>query len=119
VPDAHTTVSLPIAIDAMGGDLAPAPVVDGVLAAARRVSGRLQLVGPAARLEHELARHGARPEAIEVIDAPEVVAMDEPPAAALRRKPGASIRVAMRQLARGSAGAVVSAGSTGATVMAA
>jgi glycerol-3-phosphate acyltransferase PlsX len=119
VPDAHTTVPLPIAIDAMGGDLAPGPVVDGVMAAARRVSARLQLVGPAARLELELARHGTGRDGVEIVDAPDVIGMDESPAAALRRKPGASIRVAVEQLARGRAGAVVSAGSTGATVMAA
>jgi glycerol-3-phosphate acyltransferase PlsX len=102
----------------MGGDLAPGPVVDGVVAAGRRVAGRLQLVGPAARIEAELSRHGDPP-AVAIVDAPDVVGMEESPAAALRRKPGASIRVAMEQVAAGRAGAVVSAGSTGATVMAA
>ena len=102
----------------MGGDLAPGPVVEGVVAAGRRVTRTLQLVGPAARLEAELSRHAGHA-AVGIVDAPDVVGMGESPAAALRRKPGASIRVAMDQLAAGRAGAVVSAGSTGATVMAA
>jgi glycerol-3-phosphate acyltransferase PlsX len=102
----------------MGGDLAPGPVVDGVVAAGRQVARALQLVGPVRRLEAELSRHAGHPP-VALVDAPDVVGMDESPAAALRRKPGASIRVAMDQVAAGRAGAVVSAGSTGATVMAA
>jgi glycerol-3-phosphate acyltransferase PlsX len=102
----------------MGGDQAPGPIVDGVVSAGRQVHGGLTLVGPLARLEAELSRHAGRP-SIAIVDAPDVVGMDESPAVALRRKPGASIRVAMDQLAAGQAAAVVSAGSTGATVMAA
>src|SRR5207247_3916175 len=52
-------------------------------------------------------------------DAPEGVAMDEEPARTLRRKPGASIKVAAEAVARGDAAALFSAGHTGATVMAA
>jgi glycerol-3-phosphate acyltransferase PlsX len=54
-----------------------------------------------------------------MLDAPEVVTMDESPSAALRRKPGASIRVAGDCVARGDAAGLFSAGHTGATVMAA
>ncbi len=104
----------------MGGDHAPAPIVDGAVAAARHLGGSIILVGPRDRLEAELARHDdARALAIRVVDAPEVVGMHESPAAALRRKPGASIRVAVDEVAGGRAAAVVSAGNTGATVMAA
>jgi glycerol-3-phosphate acyltransferase PlsX len=55
---------------------------------------------------------------LEIVDASDVIAMTESPAAALRRKPGASIRVAADLVARKQAGALVSAGHTGATVMA-
>src|SRR5205085_9746231 len=76
--------------------------------------------GPVATIEAELARHadvdGAR---VRILDAPDVVAMDETPARALRRKPGASIRVAAEAVAKGEAAALFSAGHTGATVMAA
>src|SRR5262245_8478597 len=109
-----------IAVDAMGGDEGPAPVVDGALAASRHFDLGVALVGPAGRLEAEVARHaGADSSRVRIVHAEEVVAMAEAPAAALRRKPGASIRVAAGCVARGEAAALFSAGHTGATVMAA
>ncbi|HEX7139188.1 MAG TPA: phosphate acyltransferase PlsX, partial [Vicinamibacterales bacterium] len=110
-----------IAVDAMGGDHAPQSVVDGALAATRHFDLGVALVGPASSLEAELDRHGADVESgrVRIIDAPDVIAMDESPAAALRRKPGASIRVAAETVARGETAALFSAGHTGATVMAA
>jgi glycerol-3-phosphate acyltransferase PlsX len=56
---------------------------------------------------------------VQVIDAPDVVTMDESPGAELKRKPQASIKVAAEAVARGDAAALFSAGHTGATVMAA
>jgi phosphate acyltransferase len=116
-------MSLPalwIAVDAMGGDFAPHHVVDGALAAARHLDLGVALVGSAGALQAELAGHPDLDFArIRVIDAPDVIGMEESPAAALRRKPGASIRVAAEMVARGEAAALVSAGHTGATVMAA
>jgi glycerol-3-phosphate acyltransferase PlsX len=109
-----------IAIDAMGGDHAPAAVVDGAVSAARHLAARLALVGPSAALERALASHRDwRTLGLEIIDAPDVVEMAEPPAAALRRKPRASIRVAVELVGRREAAAVFSAGHTGATVLAA
>jgi phosphate acyltransferase len=108
------------AVDAMGGDFAPGVVVDGALAAARHFDLGVALVGPVATLEAELGRHAdIEPARVRLIDAPEVVRMEESPAAALRRKPGASIKIAAAAVARGEAVALVSAGHTGATVMAA
>ena len=109
-----------IAVDAMGGDDAPRHVVDGALDAARDVDLGVVLVGPAARIEAEMRRHpGADHSRVRLVEAPDVVAMDESPTAALRRKPGASIRIAAESVARGDADALFSAGHTGATVMAA
>ena len=109
-----------IAVDAMGGDHAPAVIVDGVVAAARHLDAQIALVGAAAAVEAALASHADwRQLNIEIVDAPDVIAMSEPPAAALRRKPGASIRVAAERVARGEAAAIVSAGHTGAAVIAA
>ena len=104
----------------MGGDLAPGPIVEGVVAAARALPIAVRLVGRAPALEDELSKwsNGAALD-VTIVDAPDVVGMSEAPSAALRRKPGASIRVAMQQVADGHASAVISAGSTGATVMAA
>src|SRR4051794_23361093 len=108
-----------VAVDAMGGDEAPRHVIDGALAAARHVNLGLVLVGPAARLGDELRRHpGTDQSRIRLVEAPDVVTMDESPTAALRRKPGASIRIAADIVARGEAAALFSAGHTGATVMA-
>jgi glycerol-3-phosphate acyltransferase PlsX len=120
VPDAHSTASSSIAVDAMGGDFAPGPIVEGVVAAVRAWPTTVRLVGPSRLVQTELTKHldGAR-RGVEIVDAPEVIGMDESPASALRRKPGASIRVAVQEVADGRASAVVSAGSTGATVMAA
>jgi len=109
-----------IAVDAMGGDYAPRLVVDGALAAVRDFGFGVALVGPADLLGAELRRHvDADASRIRLIPAADVVSMDEAPAAALRRKPGASIRVAAEMVASGDAAALFSAGHTGATVMAA
>jgi len=78
------------------------------------------LVGPVARLEAELGSHSiVDRRRVRLVDAPDVVAMDEAPSAALRSKPRTSIRIAAETVARGEAAALFSAGHTGATVMAA
>jgi glycerol-3-phosphate acyltransferase PlsX len=108
-----------IAVDAMGGDHAPSVVVDGAVAAARHLDLEVALVGRSAALEAALSAHSDwRTLGIEIVEAPDVVAMSDPPAATLRRKPGASIRVAADLVMRREAAAVFSAGHTGATVMA-
>lgn len=108
-----------IAVDAAGGDHAPRNVVAGALVAARHLGFGLTLVGPGRSIDAELRRH---PEAggvdLRVVPAPDVVGMDEGPAA-LRRKPRASVRVAAETVARGDAEAFFSAGNTGATLVAA
>jgi glycerol-3-phosphate acyltransferase PlsX len=109
-----------IAVDAMGGDEAPGHVIDGALAAARDGDFGVLLAGPTAVLDEELRRRGEGPTGrVRVLQAPDVVAMAESPSAALRRKPGASIRAAAEAVARGEAAGLFSAGHTGATVMAA
>jgi len=104
----------------MGGDLAPSAVVDGAVAAVRHLAVKFALVGPTAAVTDALAQHPDWSTLdLEIVEAPDVIAMTESPAAALRRKPGASIRVAADLVAQKRAGALVSAGHTGATVMAA
>jgi len=128
VPDANHTSQIAnrklhmirIAVDAMGGDQAPAMIIDGAVAAARHLDIQVVLVGPAVMLQEALAIHGdASSLPITVVDAPEVIGMADAPAAALRRKPRSSIRVAADLVARREAAALFSAGHTGATVMAA
>jgi glycerol-3-phosphate acyltransferase PlsX len=109
-----------IAVDAMGGDLAPEAIVGGALVAARRLQIGLLLVGARDAIERELARHpGAGAVDLRILDAPERIEMAEPAAAALRRKPRASIRVATEAVRDGQASAVFTAEHTGAAVMSA
>jgi glycerol-3-phosphate acyltransferase PlsX len=109
-----------IAVDAMGGDHAPSVVIDGAVAAARHLDAEVALVGPTAEIERALAAHHDWSKlGIVIVDAPDVIGMSEAPAAALRRKPRASVRVAAELVAGRDAAALVSVGHTGATVMAA
>ena len=100
----------------MGGDDAPAVTVAGALTAAQQFGVDVVLVGQRAALEQELQAAGGT---LPIIDAAGVIGMDEDPVAAIRGKPDASVRVACQLVADGEAGAVVSAGSTGATLTAA
>ena len=107
-----------IAVDAMGGDHAPPAIVDGAVAAARYLDLQLSLVGAPAAIVPALERHADwRELPIRIVEAPDVVEMADA-AAAARRKPGASIRVAADLVARREADALFSAGHTGATVLA-
>ncbi len=109
-----------IAVDAMGGDHAPRRPVDGALAAARHLGIGVDLVGRSEEIHAELVRHpdvGALD--VQVCDAPDVVGMDESAAQALRRKPRSSVMVAAGRVHDGHGAALVSAGHTGAAVVAA
>jgi glycerol-3-phosphate acyltransferase PlsX len=107
-----------IAVDAMGGDHAPPAIVDGAVTAARRFGIAVSLVGATGAIEQALESHpGWREAGITIVDAPDVIDMTES-AAAVRRKPRASICVAADLVARGEADGIFSAGHTGATVMA-
>src|SRR3989442_2233077 len=105
-----------IAVDAMGGDFAPAHPVAGAVLAAREFGTRIALVGRAVDVEAELGRLGARGLPIEIVHASEVVEMHESPVNAFRRKKDSSIRVAAGLVREGRALGVVSAGNTGAVM---
>ena len=103
----------------MGGDDGPRTIIDGALVAARHLQVGLLLAGDRSLVERELARHpGAGSLDIDILDTPEFVDMAEPAAAALRRKPRASVRLAAEAVRDGRAVAFFSAGHTGASVMA-
>jgi glycerol-3-phosphate acyltransferase PlsX len=106
-----------IALDGMGGDHAPDVVVQGALLAARELGVRILLVGPQRELEQKLgAEAGSLP--IEVVNATQVVEMDEHPANAVRQKTDSSMVVGVRLVREGRAQAFVSAGNTGAVMAA-
>lgn len=108
-----------IALDAMGGDQAPAATVAGAVAAAREYGVEVALVGRAAAIEVELAKHDATGLALPIVEAPDVIAMDEHAANAARRKPNSSIHVALKEVREGRATAMLSAGNSGAAMAAA
>jgi len=109
-----------IAVDAMGGDHAPREIVRGAIDYAGTSSDEVILVGDVPRLEREIAAYrDGTPANVRLVDAPEVIDMNDHPATALRQKRRASIVVATDLVRDGDADAVVSAGSTGATMTAA
>lgn len=97
----------------MGGDLAPRAVVEGALHAARELEVEIVLVGQKEEVEKELGRFPERPPFVEVLHAPEVVAMDESPSIALKKE-DSSMKAAFSLMKRGEVRAVVGAGNSGA-----
>lgn len=116
-----------IAVDAMGGDFAPTSEVEGAIEAARDLDVCVILVGRSELIQAELDKHRRarsltsgmlwRSTRIEIVDASEVITMDDPVAQAVRRKKNSSIRVAAKLVRDGQAQALVSAGNTGAVMM--
>jgi glycerol-3-phosphate acyltransferase PlsX len=109
-----------IALDAMGGDYAPAVPVEGALAATAELGGACEilLVGRKGEIEEALTAHGAAADRFAIVDAPDVVGMAEKPLAAVRGKPRSSIGVGVGLQKRGEAHAFISAGNTGAVMAA-
>ena len=105
-----------IALDAMGGDLAPAATVEGALRAHRERGLDVVLVGDEERLRFELRRLGTGLDELRIHHASEVVEMDEHPGQALRNKKDSSIRVCFDLCKEGAVSAMVSAGNSGAVL---
>ncbi len=103
-----------IAVDAMGGDHAPEAIVAGAVAAARDLGTSVALTGRPGLLRPLLTKYGPAP-GVYIEPAEDSIAMDEGALASWRR-PRSSIAVACQLVRRGQAGAVMSAGSTGAIV---
>lgn len=106
-----------IAVDAMGGDNAPEVVVHGALQACEELKCNIILVGDSVAISPHL-ENSIKQERVEVYHCSEVVDMDESPMKAYKNKKDSSIRVAFELLKSGKADAVVSAGNSGATVVA-
>jgi glycerol-3-phosphate acyltransferase PlsX len=108
-----------IVLDAAGGDHAPEQPVRGAVEAARKLGCDIVLVGREGAIRAELAKHRTDGLRLDVVDAPEVIEMDERPAQAVRRKTRSSHVVGLRMVRDGQADAFVSAGHSGATMAAA
>ncbi|HEV8269556.1 MAG TPA: phosphate acyltransferase PlsX [Thermoanaerobaculia bacterium] len=106
-----------IAVDAMGGDLAPRVNVEGAVAAADELGLDTLLVGRRRELEAELKRTGYKGTRITLVDAEEVVGFDEPSITPIRKKRRASIRIAAECVRDGRADGMFTAGHTGAAMV--
>ncbi|WP_035990318.1 phosphate acyltransferase PlsX [Leptolyngbya sp. KIOST-1] len=107
-----------IAIDAMGGDFAPGEIVAGAIRAKAELEVDVALVGDIDQIKASIANVDQLA-GIELVPAEGSIEMHEEPLSALRKKPQASINVAMDLVKRGEADAVVSAGHSGAAMAAA
>lgn len=111
-------VAVRVAVDAMGGDLAPRAAVQGAFLAAVQDGTPILLIGRRERIERELARLGRPPDWLEILHADDAIAMDET-ATAVRRKRRASVMLCAEAVRDGRAQAMVTAGHTGAAMVAA
>lgn len=105
-----------IAIDAMGGDKAPASIVQGTVNAVQKSKGKFEvvLVGKKNYIEEELKKYNNTSANISVLHAPETISMSESPTGALKKKVNSSIQVLTRLMKDGEVEGVISAGNTGA-----
>ncbi len=103
----------------MGSDNAPTPEVQGAIKAAKAGDKELILVGDKAVLEDAIKKAGGLPNNVTVVHASEAIGMHEQPMTAVRKKKDASLLVAIRLVKTGDADAIVSAGNTGAVMLAA
>lgn len=106
-----------VAVDAMGGDNAPGEIVKGAVEAVQAEKKiKVFLVGKEEQVKAELAKYTYPQEQVEVVNATEVIAMAEPPVAAIRSKKDSSIVKGLYMVREGKCDAFVSAGSTGAVL---
>ena len=107
-----------VVLDAMGGDNAPAAMIDGAIdAISKEKNVKVILVGIEDVIRKGLEGKTYNPEQIEIVNATEVIETAEPPVHAIRRKKDSSIVVGMKLVKEGKADAFVSAGSSGAILV--
>ena len=107
-----------VAVDAMGGDNAPGEIVKGAVQAVQAEKDiKVFLVGRQDAVNAELAKYTYDKEKIEVVHAEEVIEMAEPPVNAIRKKKQSSLVIGMNMIKHQEADAIVTAGSTGATLV--
>ncbi len=102
-----------IIVDAMGGDFAPNPQIEGSVRAAEELGVEIVLVGDRELIQKKLDNMSYTGDAISIADASEVITNDDEPARAIRRKKDASIVVAANLLKNGEGDGLVSTGATG------
>ena len=103
-----------IILDGMGGDHAPASVVEGAVLASRQIEHEIYIIGQEELIQAELAKHKYDAGKISVIDAREVISNDDAPVRAVRSKKDSSIVKGINMVKNGEGDIFISAGSTGA-----
>ncbi len=107
-----------VAVDAMGGDNAPAEIVKGAVEAVKQDKRvKVYLVGQEQIIKEELQKYTFDAERLEIVHAQEVIETAEPPVMAIRKKKDSSIVKAMNLVKEGTCDAFVSAGSSGAVLV--
>ena len=104
-----------IVVDAMGGDNAPGEIVAGALMAVGGLGVELTLVGQTQAIRNEM-QGTTEVKGLKIVEAPDVIEMDEHPTDAVKAKPNSSINVGLRLVKEGKADAFVTAGNTGASM---
>ena len=107
-----------IAVDGMGGDFAPQAIVEGSILAAREIDCRIVLVGDQNLLRSEIEKHKNVPKSISIHHAGSFIRMDESAASSIRKKKDASVAICADLAKEGIVDAIVTAGHTGAAVVA-
>ncbi|MDD6815785.1 MAG: phosphate acyltransferase PlsX [Firmicutes bacterium] len=103
-----------IILDGMGGDNAPAAVVEGAVLASKEIEHEIQIIGQQELIQAELAKYKYDEKKITVIDAREVISNEEAPVRAVRSKKDSSIVRGINMVKKGEGDIFISAGSTGA-----
>lgn len=114
----HMQEIVKVAVDAMGGDNAPEEIIKGAIDAINKMSNiKVFLIGKEEEIKAELKKYEYNKEQLEIMHATEVIATEEPPVMAIRRKKDSSLVKAMNMVKNQEADALVSAGSSGAILV--
>ena len=103
-----------IILDGMGGDHAPAAIVEGAVQASKEIDHEIHIIGQEELINAELSKYKFNPDKIFVIDAREVITNDDAPVRAVRSKKDSSIVKGINKVKNGEGDIFISAGSTGA-----
>lgn len=106
-----------IILDGMGGDNAPAEIVKGAVEAAALISHELVIVGRQQEIEEELQKCGYTGQQITIVNADDVITMEDSPVKAIRRKTDSSLVVALNMIKSGEGDILISGGNTGALMV--
>ena len=106
-----------IVIDGMGGDDAPATVVEGAVEAAGLIEDTIYIVGRQDEINEELRKNSYEGDNIVVVNADEVITMEDSPVKSIRRKTDSSMVICLNMLKDGDADVMISGGNTGALIV--